>query len=451
MAEVFGAVAAGIALTSQLIKIGKSIRETIKGIQHTRQDVTELADEVIIFAGLYRDFLRTCSNDLKANASTALSAHRLEIWTKSIIHKFRDIVRDTEALIPKKSRCSVSESFKAHWKWFFSSSFVDGLRASLRVARETINAFTSLSLLKKLNSHLDLLRQALHNSENRQLIEEEYGMDLEEKIMEVEQDMKNTSQVYHTTKRYCQRSLKTMDEFQRNTRSRDVVPEQEALYGFAQSFEDYAEEVVYSMRSSRRRTQASGNTTRTGSSSATHESGSSRSVLRSVESQATSSLNHTLDDTSNASSSNYRPPFPRKSLSATHNFEHRGPSKEYMNDPSGTIISGPKAKANSALFNPSTPSGPVLHRHYIGSHVIELRPHNVHVNEHLFYMTDPGIAQRFYEALLSQNDKLDELDGVLRQRPLENRNWCDLEGWMIDLSGAAQSVLYNVGSTGGKR
>lgn len=190
MAEIFGAVAAGIALSNEMIRIGRSIRKATKRVQHARRDFAELADEAIIFAGLYNRFLRTCGDDLKSCRDTAAAFQRLDKWARANRRGLRKIQRECKALRSNdKYGTSISETVAAHVKWFFNKDSVEGLQVALRVAREYINGFSTLTYIKKLEQELEMLRHALDNIMERQILEEQLGMPLEEKIKELKDEV----------------------------------------------------------------------------------------------------------------------------------------------------------------------------------------------------------------------------------------------------------------------
>jgi hypothetical protein len=190
MAEIFGAVAASIAVCGQLIKVGRSIQKAATKIRHARRDIADLADETIIFAGMYQRFLRACAEDLGEQDSTLPAVERLKYWTQATIDDLRELLRKVRALgSHPRYRASLPETVAAHVKWFFSKRSVDGLRVSLSVARESMNGFSNLMCISRLDMELKMLRAALRNEKERRVIEEKLGMTLEDKIRLSQQEM----------------------------------------------------------------------------------------------------------------------------------------------------------------------------------------------------------------------------------------------------------------------
>ncbi|KAH7398567.1 hypothetical protein BKA66DRAFT_453390 [Pyrenochaeta sp. MPI-SDFR-AT-0127] len=448
MAEVFGAVAAGIALSTELIKISKAIRETIKEVQHARQDVTDLLNEATIFAGLYQMFQRGCSEGLKACASTAKSTRRLESWAQATISGLNKVREDVEALrLNTNDTYSVSQSLSAHLRWFFGTSLVKGLRASMRVATESINAFASLTLIKKLDVQLRMLRSALRNLAERQILEQQYGMRIEDKIRQVQQEKAITRQVYQVHQNICTNAREYLIAHQQKTRTKDVFPEADALHEFTESVEEYAEEILYTSRpSSQMRTSVPAREVPPRSTSIQHRLNSRPSIPSRPRSNAIPLSDHTVDKGPEKQSS---------SIHKTSNFdqfqreirdiEHRGSTREYMNDPDGNIMSRPKMKSRSSSATASSSTEEQeLRRQNIGSHTIKLGNRHVNFNEHRFPATDHAIAEAFFQALVSSGDKLDALDYVLSQPSTANRRWFGIEGWMINMyaSPAAKRLAH---------
>lgn len=190
MAEIFGAIAAGITIGSDLIQLGRYIQEAIKRIKNSRKDIEKLASEAIIFAGIYRRFLRVCKDDRDANGIDFLAVQSLIIWAKTTVDSLDQLLRKVEALYPQsKSRSALEEKAIAHVVWYRSTRTVKALRDSLSVARESISGFTNLMCLKKIREEIKLLRRALHNRDERRELEAKLGTQLEIRIGQLDQEM----------------------------------------------------------------------------------------------------------------------------------------------------------------------------------------------------------------------------------------------------------------------
>jgi cell division protein ZapA (FtsZ GTPase activity inhibitor) len=188
MAEIFGAVVAGFAVCHELSRLAKFIHEANKTIQNSRKDIAELSDETVIFAGLYGTFLQSCEDNPEACQKTASSLQRLKSWADSTIHDLKNILSKVDILrLNKDYRYSFNETLRAELKWFFSKNAVTLLRTSLSVARQSIEGFSNLMCLGKLNEELKVLRSALRSASKRQAVEQRLGMSLEDKIKSIQQ------------------------------------------------------------------------------------------------------------------------------------------------------------------------------------------------------------------------------------------------------------------------
>lgn len=190
MAEIFGAVAAGITVCHELSRLAKVIREATKTIQNSRKDIAELSDETVIFTGLYGAFLQTCEDDPKACQKTVSSLRRLKSWANSTIHGLQKILDKVAILrLDRQVRYSITDTLRAELKWLFGRKAVMLLRTSLSVARQSIEGFSNLMCLGKLNEQLDMLRIALKSASKRQAVEQKFGMSVEDKIESLQQRM----------------------------------------------------------------------------------------------------------------------------------------------------------------------------------------------------------------------------------------------------------------------
>ena len=190
MADILGAVGAGIALCTTLTQCGLAIRRATKRIKNSRRDIAELSNETVIFAGLCEDFLRTCADDHQAKSSAFSSIGTLNIWIERTITGLRKLLRKVEALRPDpRYRYSIQDTLIAHLEWFFSKDAVKSLRASLTIARANMTGFSNLMCIRKLNEELRWLKCALTNKTRRKEIENKLGMRIENKIDIVQQAM----------------------------------------------------------------------------------------------------------------------------------------------------------------------------------------------------------------------------------------------------------------------
>lgn len=187
MAEIFGAVAAGLAVCHEMSRLANTIRKITKAIKNAPKDISTLTDETVIFTGLYAAFLQLCEEDPKTYHGAATSIKRLKVWADVTIERLHTILKEGEALSPDSEYLyPLGHTAKAHWKWLVRRNVVTRLRNSLNVARQCIEGFTNIMCIRKLNEELSLLRNALTNLVERRAHEQRLGMTLEEKIQSLE-------------------------------------------------------------------------------------------------------------------------------------------------------------------------------------------------------------------------------------------------------------------------
>ena len=190
MAEILGAVAAGTALGSQLIQLGCAIQKVTKKMRDARRDIDKLANETIIFAGIYKRFLRDCDEDPQAYIDDRSAIELLIRWAENTAEGLRELLTGVEALLPQsRIRFGWEERVIARLVWITSTDRIKGLRACLSVAKESLNGFSNLMCLKALKIEIDLLRGALRNPSERRKLEERLRVPLEIKIKALEIDM----------------------------------------------------------------------------------------------------------------------------------------------------------------------------------------------------------------------------------------------------------------------
>lgn len=190
MAEIFGAVAAGLSVGSGLIKCGCAIQKAIKKIRNSRKDVEQLAKETIIFGSLYKRFLRACDDDRDAYTTDIIAVTQLISWARKTQSSLEMLLTRIDALQPySKSSSSLETRLIAHVVWLSCSSTVKALRSSLSVARESMNGFTYLMWLQKLKEDAKIMKEALHDPPQRRELESRFGTTLEAKLRETELEL----------------------------------------------------------------------------------------------------------------------------------------------------------------------------------------------------------------------------------------------------------------------
>jgi hypothetical protein len=188
MAEIFGAVAAGIAVCHEMIRLAKTIHKVAKNIKNAPKDIGTLTDETITFTGLYGDFLETCERNTKFHEAAWMK--RLKVYADNLIRRLQAILDEGDALrVDVDYRHLLKDSVKAHWNWLIRRNVVTHLRTSLAIASQTITGFLNIICIQKLNEELGLLRSIINNREKRIQIESELGVSLEDKIRYIQNKM----------------------------------------------------------------------------------------------------------------------------------------------------------------------------------------------------------------------------------------------------------------------
>jgi hypothetical protein len=188
MAEIAGAIIGGMGICNQLFQLGREIQKAVKTIKNSRRDIEELANETIIFADLYQKFSSVC-NESDDNASSSVAIAELNAWARSCIHGLEDLLDKVDVLLCEdKSSHFLEERLIAHLQWLFSKSTVKALRASLSVARESINGIGTLMHLNKLDAWIKKLKEYLKDRELRRDLEKKLRVPLEEAIGECEEN-----------------------------------------------------------------------------------------------------------------------------------------------------------------------------------------------------------------------------------------------------------------------
>jgi hypothetical protein len=180
MAEVFGAVAAGIAVCHEMTRLAKAIHGVARNVKNAPKDIGALTDETITFTGLYGDFLETYEN---GSDRRSVWIKRLKACAENVIRRLQRILYEGDALrLDADYRYSLKDTWKANWKWLIRRNAVTHLRTSLAIASQTISGFLNILCIRRLDEELSLLRSILNNSEQRLEIETKFGVTLEEKI-----------------------------------------------------------------------------------------------------------------------------------------------------------------------------------------------------------------------------------------------------------------------------
>jgi hypothetical protein len=188
MAEIAGAIIGGMGICNQLFQLGREIQKAVKTIKNSRRDIGKLADETVIFAEIYQRFSSVCGES-DDNASRSVAIMELGAWARSCIHGLEELLDKVEVLLCEdKSSHSIEETLIAHLQWLFSKSTVKALRASLSVARESINGVSTLIHLNKLDAWIKDLKEASKDRKLRRDLKKKFSGPLEDTIREFEEN-----------------------------------------------------------------------------------------------------------------------------------------------------------------------------------------------------------------------------------------------------------------------
>lgn len=179
---IFGGITGACTLGTELIRISRYLRKIVKSVKYARRDISKTAQEMSMFAGLLEDFLDICVGNSASNTEIYSLSESLISWTTSATHGLRKLLKKVRALIshPTKEYSRI-EKLTAHVNWYFKRASVEYFRASLRVARESIQAFTNIRCIEKLEEQLAFLKQAVRDGTQRAL-EAKLQIKLEERI-----------------------------------------------------------------------------------------------------------------------------------------------------------------------------------------------------------------------------------------------------------------------------
>ncbi|KAF2623605.1 hypothetical protein BU25DRAFT_177347 [Macroventuria anomochaeta] len=453
MAEIFGAVVGGVALSTQLTQCGKKIRKAIKKIKSSRRDISELADDTVIFAGLCEGFLRACADGREAHIGRSSSIGSLNIWIKKTLAGLHELLRKVEALKHDPRYRSWQDTLIAYLEWFFSTSSVKHLRANMAVARESINGFSNLMCIQKLNEELRMLRIALTRPMSRAEIERNLRLEIEEKIDLVKQAIKIKNSVHRTRTRQLRAATRNITQNQPKGHSIDFVSAPTELLRFTTSLDTFAEEVLSSRQSSRRTNSSrasdyistisepststpqrpsmpattSGINIETSSSISTVSTNSNQTPI--LDPSSISSAPAIYDDTPEPRSSHKSANKPIYSSGGTvERFDMR--AREYINDPDGTILSPPKVKPHYA-------STSIRKETQIGRHTITLDATEFTMNTHSLRVDNYEVGLKFFQTLKEHQDKLDRLDQVLGKG---DEYWYGIPDWVITPTGVTMQA-----------
>jgi hypothetical protein len=182
MAEIFGTIAAAVALGPIVLQLSRSLRDGARSIKFARRELEELTNEMQGFTALYCDFHNACSTRKRQTGLVLSAQKRLADWTKKAIEDFKELSYTVDALSTEPIyQHTTFQVAVAHYDWYRSKSYLEYLRASLSVARQSMNGFTNICNMELLDEQIMYLKSLLTVKQKRE-IEKEFGMPLGKRI-----------------------------------------------------------------------------------------------------------------------------------------------------------------------------------------------------------------------------------------------------------------------------
>ncbi|KAH3966052.1 hypothetical protein HBH92_186350 [Parastagonospora nodorum] len=479
--EIFGAIAGGFALCNQLVKLGIAVREAIQRIKNSRQDALDLSDEAVIFAGLCTQFLQVCDEDHNKNKAIHSSIHRLIGWLKKLEIGLYEVLQKAGALLPDPTnKHSIEKRWIARLEWFGSKKEVESLRASMSIARTSIDGFSNLICIRKLNEELKMLKLALVDAKLRERLEKKFGMTLNEKIGRVRQSVGLHCSVHEVKERVLKSAIDVSLKEQQSKGTSEFDITRRDLSVFTKAFETYGKQILPVSKHPRYRSGSNDGTI--SDSEATLLQATPRNS-RSRNPNSNSTLGRPLHTSRNITTISghtklSQTPFSTvldmpivevsirpdaepvvsraegettRQVSTKERSDQKETisapllhglfksmdikSREYINDPDGNILSPPKVK--SPLKNPLTK----LQK--IGRHTIMLSATEFRINGRSFGMSSYETADDLFSAILLQRDLVDELVKVVNGG-YGNILWDGIPGWFAS-PGKVTRPLKNSG------
>jgi len=182
MAEIFGTIAAAVTLGPVILKLGRELRDGARSVKFARRELEELVNEMSIFTALTYEFYNACSTKKKQTELVLSAQERLADWTEAAIQDFEQLSYTVDALSTDPIyQHTAYQVARAHYDWYRSKSYLEYLRASLSVARQSMNGFTNVCNMELLDEQLVYLKSVL-TTQQRKEIEQEFGMPVEKRI-----------------------------------------------------------------------------------------------------------------------------------------------------------------------------------------------------------------------------------------------------------------------------
>jgi hypothetical protein len=177
--DVFSAVAAGVALTTELSRLCRSFHKLVIQMRHAPRELSKLVDEMRLYTDIYSEFCRAC-HDTARKSNIGSPIRHLVAWTKDAIRGFKELLGKVGLLIDG-STSSVAQRCAARMKWYFNEKEIKCTRASLSVARQSISALSNIRIIGKIDEEIQMLEEIILQG-NRRIIEEKLGMSVEQRL-----------------------------------------------------------------------------------------------------------------------------------------------------------------------------------------------------------------------------------------------------------------------------
>ncbi|PSN69737.1 hypothetical protein BS50DRAFT_295356 [Corynespora cassiicola Philippines] len=248
---LLGGVAAGWAISAEIVKICKVLRKVAKSIRYARREISRLEEEMAVFGELLDGFLRVCSKD---DEHVFSSTGILLNWARDALEGIKNFLNNVKALqFSPGDQYSYMETLKAHWDWYFGKSAMKYYRALMRVARESINGFTNIRIIQLLKDTLNEIRNAVAPEERRR-IEERHNMPIEEVISTQKRIIRRYRRKRHKINEELQNAKLVLRAQEQKYQDQTFILKSDQLLEFADSVGEYIEDVLSSRTSSSRTT-----------------------------------------------------------------------------------------------------------------------------------------------------------------------------------------------------
>ncbi|KAI4607468.1 hypothetical protein J4E80_009581 [Alternaria sp. BMP 0032] len=286
MAEIFGTIAAAVTLGPVILQFGRVLRDGARSVKFARRELEELVNEMSIFTALSYEFYNACSTRKKQTKLVLSAQKRLAEWTEAAIEDFEQLSYTVDALSTDPIyQHTAYQVARAHYDWYRSKSYLEYLRASLSVARQSMNGFTNVCNMELLDEQLVYLKSVL-TTQQRKEIEQEFGMPVEKrtKVIQSIRDGRELQQV-ELLENLREASIK-VSTFEKQNQRTKPAEQTTQLLAFSESVTKYVDRILPLDKDGNRPPRSSPHS-RKGSSSPRHDSSQTSQSTATIRTQST--------------------------------------------------------------------------------------------------------------------------------------------------------------------